>query len=88
MLKNPHNVPARRFALKAEEKHRAIYCDSKWGPSFPDIGASDNCNANTDSDTKYFGTTYTNDTGLDGKTFFTVSEKFQVKEIEVFEKTD
>jgi hypothetical protein len=23
-LKNPHNIPARRFALRAEKKHRAI----------------------------------------------------------------
>jgi hypothetical protein len=28
MLKNPHNIPARRFALKAEMKHQAIGCDS------------------------------------------------------------
>jgi cell division protein FtsB len=27
-LKNPHSVPARRFALNAEEKQRAIRCDS------------------------------------------------------------
>jgi hypothetical protein len=25
-LKNPHNVPARRFALKAEKKNKAISC--------------------------------------------------------------
>jgi hypothetical protein len=28
-LKNPHNVPARRFALKAEEKDHAIICNSQ-----------------------------------------------------------
>jgi hypothetical protein len=33
-LKNPHNVPARRFALKAEKKDWAIRCDSNWGPNF------------------------------------------------------
>jgi hypothetical protein len=27
-LKNPHSVPARTFALKADKKHRAIYCCS------------------------------------------------------------
>jgi hypothetical protein len=27
-LKNRHNFPARRFALKAEEKNHAIFCDS------------------------------------------------------------
>jgi hypothetical protein len=26
-LKNPHNFPARKFALKAEKKGQAIYCD-------------------------------------------------------------
>jgi uncharacterized coiled-coil protein SlyX len=30
-LKNPHNISARRFALKAEEKRRAISCDSLRG---------------------------------------------------------
>jgi hypothetical protein len=31
-LKNPHNIPARRFALKSENKDRAIYSPSQWGP--------------------------------------------------------
>jgi hypothetical protein len=35
----------------------------------------------------YLGDTYTNDTGLDEKVVFAGSEKFQVKEIEVFEIT-
>jgi hypothetical protein len=88
-LKNPHNVPAQRFALKAEKKESAIYCDSHRGPYFQcGIAVSDNCNANTESYTKYFGENYTNDTGLNGKTFFTGSESFQVKEIEVFEITE
>jgi hypothetical protein len=71
-LKNPHNVAARRFALKAEEKHRAIRCHSERGPHFGDIGVKDNCNANTDSDT-YLGLVYTNDTGLAGGKVFTFS---------------
>jgi hypothetical protein len=88
-LKNPHNVPARRFALKAEKTDQAIRCYSSHGPYFlGGIAVSDNCNANTDSFTKFFGNTYTNDTGLDAKTFFTGSSKFQVKEIEVFEIPD
>jgi hypothetical protein len=47
-LKNLHNFPARKFALKAERKDKAIYCDSEkdkaincdssWGPFFEDIG--------------------------------------------------
>jgi hypothetical protein len=87
-LKNPHNVPGRRFALKAEKKDEAIYCSSTRGPHFWDIYVSDNCNTNTQRGTRWFGCNYTNDTDLDGKTFFTGSTKFQVKEIEVFEITN
>jgi hypothetical protein len=87
-LKNPDNIPARRFALKAEKKHLAISCDSGWGPTFGnDMGVSDNCNANTGSNT-YLGRAYTNDTGLDNGIVFTGSRFFQVKEIEAFEITD
>jgi hypothetical protein len=87
-LKNPHNIPAQRFAVKAERKIYEIYCTSASGPYFLDISVYDNCNANTYSNTSRFGSIYTNDTGLDGKTFFTGSEKFQVKDIEVFEIRD
>jgi hypothetical protein len=90
-LKNPHNIPARKFALKAEEKDEAIRCDSSRGPNFQDIGVYDNCNANTHS-YAYFDDdgvdTYANDTGLNGLTFFTGSKWFTVKEIEVFEIAD
>jgi hypothetical protein len=86
-LKNPHNIPARRFALKAKKKHRAIWSDSGWGPDLCGIHVSDNCNANTDSCT-CLGASYTNDTELGENAFFTGSEKFKVKEIEVFEITD
>jgi hypothetical protein len=50
-LKNPHNFPAREFALKAEEKDfaEAIVCDSSRRPHFADTGISDHCNANTNS---------------------------------------
>jgi hypothetical protein len=73
--------------LKAEEKHKAIFCRSDCGPFFYDIGVHDNCNASTINWTS-LGTSYTNDTGLDGREFFTGSYNFQVKEIEVFEITD
>jgi hypothetical protein len=86
-LKNPHNVPARRFALKAEKKHRAICCSSDCGPFLNAICVSNNCNTNTNSHS-WLGYSYTNDTGLNGKTVFTGSEYFQVKEIVVFEITD
>jgi hypothetical protein len=84
-LKNPHNVPARRFALNTEEKNKAIEYNSGWGPHFGDIYVSGNCNTHTGSHTVNFGYSYTNDTGLDGDTFFAGSRGFQVKEIEVFE---
>jgi hypothetical protein len=98
-LNNPHKFPARRFALKAETKENAMNRDSDWGPTtaikcvsnygphFTDFWISDNCNADTGSSTLCFGVTYTNDTGLDGKTFLTGSMFLEVKEIEVFEIT-
>jgi hypothetical protein len=66
-LKNPHNIPARRFALKSQEKGRAIKCNSKWGPCFGrDIYVSEDCSANPRSYTS-LGIAYTNDTGLEAK---------------------
>jgi hypothetical protein len=88
-LRNPHNIPARKFALKPEKKHCAIYCYSERGPCFGsgcDIAVSDNCNANTDNYCP-FGYAYTNDTGLDGKVVFTGSRHFKVEEIEIFKIT-
>jgi hypothetical protein len=86
-LKNPHDIPARRFALEAKEKRGAIYCDSGWGPCFGDgIAVSDNCNANTDSHNE-LGYSYANDTRLGGAIVLTGSYFFTVKEIEVFEIT-
>jgi hypothetical protein len=87
-LKNPHNVPARKFALKAEKKNKAICCNSLRGPHFRDIWVFDNRNANTRSYTNYFGRSYANNTSLDATTFLTGSLWFTVKEIEVFEITD
>jgi hypothetical protein len=84
--KNPHNLPARRFALKAEKKQFAIFCHSERGPCFGDndMRVRDNCNASTLSYT-YLGFSYINDTGLAEDIVFTGSHYFQVKEIEVFE---
>jgi hypothetical protein len=121
-LKNPHNVPARRFALRPENivtvkvnagalivdrrtwdvllgccfdmdlvgmtGNPAICWASSRGPCFWDIDVFDNCNTNSSCWAFHFGTCYINDTGLDGKTFFTGSRYFQVNEIEVFEITD
>jgi hypothetical protein len=87
-LTNPHDVPPRKFALRAEWKDHGIVCRSQTGPRFGDIAVSDNSNANTESATCDFGVSYTNDTGLERRTFFTGSDFFQVNEIEVFEITD
>jgi calcineurin-like phosphoesterase len=89
-LKNPHNIPARRFALKAEQKWRAItyYYDSRWGPCIGGhTGVPTNCNASTASVTS-LGTASTNDIGLPGTKVFTGSSSFQVQEIEVFKITE
>jgi hypothetical protein len=87
-LKNPHNIPARKFALKAGRREYAIHCDSERGPSFGlDMWVCDNCNTNTDSSAN-LGEVSTNDTGLVGETVFTGSWNFKIKEIEVFEITD
>jgi hypothetical protein len=86
-LKNPHNIPARKFALQAEKKQCTIICDSLHGPQFGGMWVHDSCNANKYSGTN-LGIAYTNDTGLDGITVFTGSFRFQVREIEVFEITD
>jgi hypothetical protein len=83
-LKNPRNIPARKFALKARWKDQAICCNSKCGPNFCDISVSDHCNSNTKSFTA-FGESYTNDIAQDKHKFFTGSKTFQVIEIEVFE---
>jgi hypothetical protein len=86
-LKNPHHIPARRFALKAEKKHEAIWCNSERGPCFSGMAVSDNCNANTRSGA-FLGSAYTNDTGLDQFVVLAGSFNFQVKDIEIFEITD
>jgi hypothetical protein len=71
--------------LWAEKKDEAILYSSEYGPHFCDIRVWDNCNANIYNFTQNFGSIYANDTGMVGKTFFTGSGDFQVKEIEVFE---
>jgi hypothetical protein len=85
-LKNPHNVPARRFALKAERKPRQSVVIPIGVQTFLTlVFAITATHATTPLTT--LATRYTNNTGLDGGTFFTRSGHFQVKEIEVFEIT-
>jgi uncharacterized coiled-coil protein SlyX len=88
-LKNPHNFPAKTFALKSEEKAKAIDCRSSYGPCFGfDIWVTNNCNGTYDSDSLTFGASYNNDTGLKKERFFTGAGNFKVQEIEVFEITN
>jgi hypothetical protein len=88
-IRNPHNVPARKFALRKERKNEAIECDGEWGPHFGDISIFDGCNAHPNNEASGFGSIYINDTGIGGdageSTFFAGANTFQVKEIEVFE---
>jgi hypothetical protein len=87
-LKNPHNVPARRFALNTEEKDGAIVCNSDWGATFGsgcDLCIWNHCQVNNCT---FFGSTYANDTGLPGTKVLAGAAHFQVNEIEVFEITD
>jgi hypothetical protein len=83
-LKNPHNLPARKFALKAEKRDRAAHRYPEWGPYFSDLHVFDNCHANSESYSS-LGDSYANDTGLDGRKVLKGSQFFTVKEIEVFE---
>jgi hypothetical protein len=98
-LKNPNNIPARRFALKTKMKYQAIYCCRfvgrptpraprfDKGSHFGDVWFHNNGNANTSSGS-HLGSSYTNDTGLDGPIVFMSMNTFQVREIEVFAITD
>jgi hypothetical protein len=86
-LNNPHNIPARKCAVKAEKKDQALYCARSYGPSFGsgcDLAVRDNSN----SSSTLFGHTCANDVGLDDKTFVPGSHNFTVKEIEVFKIAD
>jgi hypothetical protein len=82
-LKNPHNIPARRFVLKSEEKHKAIWYASTVGPYFgsgSDIGVNDNCNSRYNVTT--FGVSYINDTGLEGMIVLAGLQLFKVQELQ------
>jgi hypothetical protein len=90
-LRNPYDVPARKFSLKPDWKQYAIYCDGEQGPVFgveADITVRRPCDTEFVSYTEYFGNTYVNDTGQEGNDFLTGSSHFRVNEIEVFELID
>jgi hypothetical protein len=89
-LRNPNGIPARRFALKPQEKHKAINCFSWRGPGFGsgcDLFVANHCNLNAQSATS-LGSSYVNNTGIDGETVLAGAHCFTVAEIEVFELTD
>jgi hypothetical protein len=89
-LRNTGGVPPRKFVLKEGEKHRAIWFDSGWGPTFGEgcISVPDNCNTNTISNTYRFGSTYDSMSGEIESDFLTGTGRFTVTEIEVFEIAD
>jgi hypothetical protein len=91
-LKNPDKLPPKKFTLREDRQTKAINCDCTEGPCFLDIGVRDACNATHDNATCLGRTAYTNDpaytNGPSGRHFFTGSEGFTVKEIEVFEVTN
>jgi hypothetical protein len=57
-------------------------------PDFWDIYVYWNCNENSHSYTRYFGTSYTNGAGLDRKTFLMGLERFKMKKFQAFKITD
>jgi hypothetical protein len=84
-IENPHGLGPHIFPQK--EAGNAIYDHASYGPTFGVghvIHVCDKCNSCGNSQS-CLGSNYRNDTGLDGKTVFTGSPSFLVKEIEVFE---
>jgi hypothetical protein len=89
-LKNPHNYPTTKFALKPDRKQFAIRCDIDEGPTFGrenDIWIMNDSHTSLHNRTN-LGGTYTNETQLSGETVSTGSVTFTVQEIEVFEIDD
>jgi hypothetical protein len=83
-------VPPRKFALRPEERHRAINCFPWRGPGFGsgcDLFIANRCNANAESATA-LGASYANTTAIPGDALLTGSHFFIVAEIEVFEITE
>jgi hypothetical protein len=85
-LKNPYNVPPKKFPLKADQRSFAIYCNRGCGPSFG--GGFDfvifSDSATQSKNATNFGYSYENDTGHDGKMFLAGGPTFRVNELEVF----
>jgi small GTP-binding protein len=84
-LTNPHGLPPTIFKLRWDSKSSAIYVSSWNCPCFGngDLFISNKCNVKP-SRTDGFGSTYKNETGIDGSILLTGSPTFLVQEIEVF----
>jgi hypothetical protein len=85
-LKNPHDIPPRRFPVKPDLKSPISRGYAYWSPMVGtefgrDLSLSDMCKSTQ------LGVDYINDTGLDGATVFTGSKMFTLREIEIFEIT-
>jgi hypothetical protein len=83
-LENPHNIPARKFAVNAENKDPAIEwhsgCRPRFGKGSPAV--CDECNVDNHSHTQ-LGDSDTNDIGLVPEKAFKGLEYFKVKEIDL-----
>jgi hypothetical protein len=81
-----------KFNVKPVMKKYAIYCNSSLGPTFGndgDIVIKDNCNTATNN-YSCFGNYYTLPAGMskytdESESYLAGSQKFKVKEIEVFQ---
>jgi hypothetical protein len=83
-LKNPRNADPRKFQMFGAK--RTICCSAGYGPIFghnSDIRVDDHCNA-PDRNYTNLGSSFVNDTGIDGRQVFAGEHKFTVKELEVF----
>jgi hypothetical protein len=80
-VKNPSGIAPRRFPLKEDWKEWAIFTTPDHSPVFGSFPADFSVTRHSTE----LGSSYLNDTGLDGKTVLTGSPEFSIKEIEVFE---
>jgi hypothetical protein len=94
-LKNPHNLPSQRFALKPDRKDHAIGCRVSdrllyYGYNGC-ISIYPGCNSNASSNNGGWNeqnATYENPTGIEGTKLFTGDTNYTLKELEVFELVD
>jgi hypothetical protein len=93
-LKNPHNVSARKFRIVPAQKAYVLYNWKSDSPYLVWIGSWGAIAIQCDGNSRATGnnpgfahpnSSFANDTGLNGATFFTGEESFTVKELEIFE---